>query len=175
MDLPPLRDLEVLAVVVLVGAVLVALALRALLARHRDLRLGTLVSVDAGRRSVLLRSPRYRISGRPDVLRSLADGRTVPVEVKSRTSPPRGPPPSHVAQVRAYALLVEETTGMSPPFGVLRYSDGGEFRVPWNREARAELLALRFELDRPYDGRATPSPAKCAGCRWREVCDARAI
>jgi CRISPR-associated exonuclease Cas4 len=96
------------------------------------------------------------------------------VEIKSRSAPPRGPPPSHVAQVRAYSWLVEETTGVAPPFGVLRYSDGTEFRVPWDRTARAEILRLRDELDRPYDGRATPSPAKCAGCRWRSVCDASA-
>ena len=173
MDLPPLNELEWLAVVVLVGAVLVSVALRALVARSRDRRLGVLVAVDAGR-SVLLRSPRYRLSGRPDVLRRLPDGRTVPVEIKSRTAPARGPPPSHLVQVRAYSLLVEETRGVAPPFGVLRYSDGSEFRVPWNSEARASLLRLRAELDRPYDGRATPSPAKCAGCRWRSVCDASA-
>jgi CRISPR-associated exonuclease Cas4 len=172
-DLPALSQLEVLLVVVLVGALLVAIALRALLARNRDLRLGTLVAVDAGR-SALLRSARYRLSGRPDVLRRLPDGRAVPVEIKSRTAPSRGPPPSHVVQVRAYALLVEETEGIAPPFGVLRYSDGTEFRVPWNPDARAELLRLRAELDRPYDGRATPSPGKCAGCRWHDVCDARA-
>jgi CRISPR-associated exonuclease Cas4 len=173
-DLPPLSEIELLLVVLAVGIVLVALALRALLLRSRDLGLGALVAVDAGR-SVLLRSPRYRLAGRPDVLRRLPDGRTVPVEIKSRTAPPRGPPPSHVAQARAYALLVEETTGSAPPFGVLRYSDGAEFRVAWDRTARAELLRLRAELDRPYDGRATPSPGKCAGCRWRDVCDARAV
>jgi CRISPR-associated exonuclease Cas4 len=171
--LPSLSELEVLALLILVGAILVAVALRALVARHRDLALGTLVAVDAGA-SKLLRSPRYRLSGRPDALRRLPDGRVVPVEIKSRTAPARGPPPSHVAQVRAYALLVEETTGVAPPFGVLRYSDGAEFRVAWDARARAEILSLRAELDRPYDGRASPSPGKCAGCRWRDVCDASA-
>lgn len=156
-----------------VGLGLFAGAARALLARGHDRRLGALVAVDAGD-AVLLRSPRYRLSGRPDMLRRGRDGRTIPIELKSRPTPPRGPPPSHRAQVAAYCLLVEEATGVSPPFGVLRYSDGGEFRVPWDRPARAELLRLRAELDRPYDGRATPSPAKCAGCPWRAVCDARA-
>lgn len=173
MVLPALTSFELRLAVVLVGVGLVALALRALLARRRDSRLGSLVAVDAGR-SVLLRSPRYRLSGRPDILRRLPDGRTVPVEIKSRAAPARGPPPSHVVQVHAYCLLVEESTGVAPPFGVLRYSDGTEFRVPWDREARARLLRLRAELDRPYDGRATPTRAKCAGCRWRAACDARA-
>jgi CRISPR-associated exonuclease Cas4 len=171
--LPSLNDVLLPAVVVVIGGVIAGLALRELLARRRDDRLGSLVAIDAGS-APLLRSTRYRLSGRPDVLRRLPDGRVVPGELKSRPTPNRGPPRSHLVQVAAYCLLVEETTGTSPPFGVLRYSDGGEFRIPWDRSARDELLRLRFELDRPYDGRATPSRAKCARCPWREVCDARA-
>jgi CRISPR-associated exonuclease Cas4 len=158
--------------VALVGLVLTAWALRALSMRRDDERLGRLVAVDAGRPATL-RSERYRIVGRPDELRQHSDGRVVPVEFKSRTTPPRGPPPSHVVQVRAYCLLVEEAMGISPPYGVLRYSDG-EFRVRWDEEARRELLAIRTELHQPYDGRATPSRARCARCPWFEACDARA-
>jgi CRISPR-associated exonuclease Cas4 len=160
---------------VAVGALAVAVGARALTVRRREGRYGTLVGVDARPGSgATLRSERYRISGRPDELRRQRDGRLVPVEVKSRGSPVRGPPYSHRVQVWAYCLLVEEATGRAPPYGVLRYSDGGEFRVAWDRGARAELLALRTEVGRPYDGRATPTPAKCAGCRWRNGCDARA-
>jgi CRISPR-associated exonuclease Cas4 len=159
-------------VVVFIGLVLTAWALRALSMRRADRRLGRLVAVDAGR-PVTLRSERYRIVGRPDELRRLADGRTVPVEWKSRSTPPRGPPPSHIVQVRAYCLLVEETTGTPPPYGVLRYADG-EFRVRWDDRARAELHSVREELLRPYDGRATPSAARCARCPWFGVCDVRA-
>jgi CRISPR-associated exonuclease Cas4 len=173
MDSPSLNALLLSAVVVVAGIVVAATALRGLLARRHDRLLGSLVAVDAGA-PALLRSERYRLSGRPDVLRRLRDGRVVPVELKSRTTPTHGPPRSHLVQVAAYCLLVEETTGAPPPFGVLRYSDGGEFRVPWDRSAREELLRLRAELDRPYDGRATPSRAKCARCPWRAVCDARA-
>jgi CRISPR-associated exonuclease Cas4 len=105
---------------------------------------------------------------------TLSDGRLYPVEIKSRAAPPAGPPRSHLVQIAAYCLLVEETTGRAPPFGVLRYSDGGRFRVPWDGATRASLLALRAELDRPYDGRARPSPGRCRGCSWRESCDVRA-
>jgi len=171
-DLPSLNGGLVAAAVVAIGCGAVVLAVRALLARRRDFRLGALVAIDAGDPATL-RSSRYRLSGRPDALRRLRDGRLVPVELKRRSTPPRGPPRSHLVQVAAYCLLVEETTGVPPPFGVLRYSDGGEFRVPWDRSARDDLLRLRSELDRPYDGRATPSTAKCAGCGWRAVCDAR--
>ena len=163
---------EVALVLAAVGLGLVAWAVRALSQRRRDTTLGRLVAIDAGRPATL-RSERFRLVGRPDALRGLDDGRWVPIEVKSRTTPPSGPSPSHVVQVRAYCLLVEETTGAAPPYGVLRYSDG-EFRVRWDARAREELLALLSELRRPYDGRATPSRAKCARCPWFSACDARA-
>ena len=172
MDLPSLNLLLTVAVAVVGGGV-VAAAVRGLAARRREGALGTLVAIDAGA-PMTLRSVRYRLTGRPDVLRRLADGRVVPVELKSRAAPPRGPPPSHRIQVAAYCLLIEETYGVAPPYGVLRYGEGREYRIPWTPESRAELLRLRADLDRPYDGRATPSPAKCARCAWRPVCDARA-
>jgi len=162
----------VAGVLALAGLVLTAWALRALSQRRDDLARGRLVAVDAGEPATL-RSERYRIVGRPDELRRLKDGRLVPIEFKRRSTPVRGPPPSHVVQVRAYCLLVEEATGVAPPYGVLRYSDG-EFRVRWDEAARRELLELRAELHRPYDGRATPSRARCARCPWAGTCDARA-
>lgn len=158
---------------VLVGAGVALWGARTLALRRRESRLGTLTAIDAGRPETL-RSERYRMQGRPDAIRQQRDGRLIPIEIKSRSSPPAGPARSHVVQVWAYCLLVEETTGRPPPFGVLRYSDR-EWRVRWDSGARQELLALRAELDRPYDGRATPSPAKCRHCAWFEVCDARAV
>lgn len=171
MDPPALNGTTIAVALVLLGLLLAAWAVRALSARRRDRSLGTLVATDAGS-STRLRSHRYRIQGRPDELRQAPDGRLVPVEHKSRSAPAGGPPRSHLVQVWAYCLLVEETTGRPPPFGVLRYADR-EFRVPWDGSARAELLALRRELDRPYDGRATPSSGRCARCPWVGSCDAR--
>jgi CRISPR-associated exonuclease Cas4 len=171
-DLPSVSAPLLAGVVLLAGLALAVWAVRALARRRADLVGGELIAVDAGR-AATLRSERYRLAGRPDELRRLRDGRVVPVEWKSRPTPPRGPSPSHVVQVRAYCLLVEETTGVAPPYGLLRYSDG-EFRVRWDEHARREVLNLRDELMRPYDGRATPSRARCARCPWFGVCDARA-
>ena len=174
MDLPSLTPDLIAALVVLGGVALGAGAARALARRHRDRRYGALVAADAGS-GVTLSSPGYRLRGRPDLLRRLSDGRVVPIELKSRAAPAAGPPRSHIVQVWAYCLLVESSFRVSPPYGVLRYGDGAEFRVAWNDRSRDELLGLRAELDRPYDGRATPSPAKCAHCAWRKSCDARAV
>lgn len=164
---------EFALVLVLGGVGLAVWGLRALATRRSESAVGTLRAIDAGR-SARLRSNRYQLQGRPDALRQAPDGRLVPVEVKSRTSPATGPARSHLVQVWAYCLLVEETTGRSPPFGVLRYADR-EYRVVWDPAARHDLLALRAEVARPYDGRATPSPARCARCAWVDACDVRVL
>jgi CRISPR-associated exonuclease Cas4 len=156
----------------IVGAAVVVVSARSLWHRHRESRWGTLDAIDAGR-SRTLRSERYRLVGRPDVLRRAPDGRLVPVEVKARAAPPAGPYPSHRIQLWAYCLLVEEADGRPPPFGVVRYADR-EFRIPWDARARAELIAVRGAVAIPYDGRANPSPARCGGCRWAPSCDRRA-
>jgi CRISPR-associated exonuclease Cas4 len=156
------------------GVVGAAWASRELLARRRELAVGRLVAVDLGDGpSTALSSERYRLRGRPDAIRRAPDGTLVPVEVKRRPAPPGGPYPSHLAQLWAYALLLEDATGRPPPFGILRYSDR-DVRVAWDDRARGRLLEIRRELARPYDGRATPSLARCRGCRWAPICDARA-
>lgn len=117
------------------------------------------------------RSTRYRLSGRPDELRRSSSGEIVPVEVKSANSPRSGIPyPSHRVQLLAYILLVEETYGSPPPFGVLSYGDGVEIRVSWNRDARGELLNVLSEWRQPYQGATDPSPAKCRACQFAPVC-----
>ena len=158
---------------VVAGGGLAVWGARALSLRRAEGVYGSLAAIDAGRPAEL-RSERYRIQGRPDALRGAGDARLIPIERKSRASPRNGPAHSHMVQVWAYCLLAEEVTGRSPPFGVLRYSDR-EFRITWDDAARRELLALRAELDRPYDGRATPSPGRCARCAWVRLCDARVL
>ena len=161
-------------VLVVVGFGLAAIAARSMVRRARDRRHGALVAVDRPGIARSLRSDRFRLVGRPDALRQLSDGRLVPVEIKRRASPRGAPPASHLIQISAYCLLVEETTGAAPPYGLLRYSDGVEFRVPWDRPARQRLHDVRRRVDSPYDGSATPSRPKCAACRWHDGCDARA-
>ena len=172
---PALTQALAARALVLLGIVIAVVVGRALLLRRRDRRDGELLSVDRegapGRR---IASEEYRVVGRPDALRRLADGREVPIEIKRRRTPRSGPLRSHRLQVAAYCLVIESATGRAPPYGVLRYSDGGEFRIPWDAPARSEVLGLLAAMRRPYRGEATPSPGRCAGCAWRRGCDARA-
>lgn len=144
--------------------------------RHRLHREGRWIGSDLpSAPGQLLRSSRWRLVGRPDEIRERPDGRWIPVEVKSRPAPPTGPPFSHRIQVAAYCLLIEETTGRPPPYGLVRYGDGQEVRIAWTPAVRAELLELRQELAVPYDGRATPSPGRCGRCPWNAACDRAAV
>lgn len=163
-----------LALLGVVGVGLLLWGLQSLAALARSRRHGRLVFADDPRFTGRLVSERLRLVGRPDEVRRRTDGRLVPVEWKSRASRPHDPPDSHSVQVAAYCLLLEEGAGISPPYGVVRYSDGAEFRVAWDAEARATVLDLLGQLRSPYDGRADPTPRKCAGCRWAPGCDARA-
>jgi len=138
--------------------------------RSADRRLGELVAIDAGR-AATLRSTRYRLAGRPDVLLRAAGGTLLPVELKHRPAPAGGPFPSHLVQLGAYCLLVEEATGRSPPFGVLRYTDR-EVRVAWDPGLRARVVGTVARVRERYDGRADPAPGKCRRCVWSDRCDA---
>jgi CRISPR-associated exonuclease Cas4 len=77
-------------------------------------------------------------------------------------------------QLAAYCLLVEESTGQAPPYGLLRYADH-TFRLAYTPAVRAELLALLDEmrdlLDAPDCARSHDEPRRCAGCGFAPVCD----
>jgi CRISPR-associated exonuclease Cas4 len=111
--------------------------------------------------------------GRPDYLIE-AEGGVVPVEIKSTACPAGGRPyDSHVAQLTAYCLLVEDVLGQSVPFGIIRYRDR-EVRVEYTDELRGAALALLEEMRAARDAddvhRSHEDPRRCAGCSMRDVC-----
>jgi CRISPR-associated exonuclease Cas4 len=172
MTLPP----PILGAVVLAGLALVVGGVWVLSRILGSRWSGSLVQADDGRsRSRDLVSDEHGLVGRPDEVWRLRDGRLVPVEIKSRAAPPSGVLPSHRVQVEAYCLLLETTSGRPPPYGVVVYAGGVRRTVRWDAEARAEVVRLLSEVRRPYDGRASPGPGKCRGCRWRDGCDVAAF
>ena len=122
-------------------------------------------------------SETLRLIGRPDYLIE-TEGGVVPVEVKSTASPAGGRPyDSHLAQLAAYCLLVEDVLGASVPYGLVKYRDR-EVRVEYTPELREQALALIEEMNEDTAAsaegrevhRSHDDPRRCAGCSLRDVC-----
>jgi CRISPR-associated exonuclease Cas4 len=117
-------------------------------------------------------SRRFGLAGRPDYL---IEGRagTIPVEVKPGRAAP-APYDSDLMQLAAYCLLVEETTGRAPPYGLLRYAER-TFRLDYTPRVRDELLLtldeMRHALDAPDCPRSHDEARRCRACGFAEQCD----
>lgn len=115
---------------------------------------------------------RIGLVGKPDYLLDLR-GRTIPVEVKPGRRAPQ-PYESDLMQLAAYCLLVEETSGVAPPYGLLRYAER-TFRLDYTERVRDEVLSLiddmRAALDAPDCARSHDEPRRCRGCGFVEQCD----
>jgi CRISPR-associated exonuclease Cas4 len=134
---------------------------------------GQLISADSEKWSRCERelfSPHYRLVGRPDYLFQEKGG-FIPVEVKSSLSP-RSPYRSHVLQLVAYCLLVEEVTGFAPPYGVIAYKDR-RFSVNYTPTLKAELLRILEEMRETLVSGSEPGvreSQKCLNCGYRRIC-----
>jgi CRISPR-associated exonuclease Cas4 len=116
-------------------------------------------------------SPALSLAGRPDYLVN-RNGVILPVEVKTATAP-ASPHPSHIHQLVAYALLVEEHFGKLPPFGILKYKDKS-LEIPVTQElvqtTRNILEAMQSAADKKELPRSHEEPARCRGCGFRAEC-----
>ncbi|MDT7602026.1 MAG: CRISPR-associated exonuclease Cas4 [Acidobacteriota bacterium] len=132
------------------------------------------LNAEGERQERALVSRRYGLTGRPDYLVRTREG-IVPVEAKSTRRPASGLPyDSHLMQLAAYCLLVEDALGERVPYGVMRYSDG-EVRVEYTPELRETLLELIEEIKEARDAqevhRSHDERQRCARCGYRDVCD----
>jgi CRISPR-associated exonuclease Cas4 len=120
-------------------------------------------------------SRRHQLAGKPDYL--VREGRAIiPVEVKSSRAPTSGPREGHILQLAAYCLLVEETDGVRPAYGLVQYADQ-TFRVDNTPELahalRATLVAMRRDIARGKSHRSHNDPARCRRCGVRAACEER--
>jgi CRISPR-associated exonuclease Cas4 len=134
---------------------------------------GRVVASDSGvsRATPVLRSARYRLSGKPDYLVE-EGGFVVPVEVKPRR---RSTTPwvRDVVQLAAYCLLVEEVEPRFGGYGYLRYA-GRTFRIDFTDALRAELLrtlaALRADRTAADVEPSHNDPGRCVRCSLLLAC-----
>lgn len=127
-----------------------------------------------------LLSRRYGLVGKPDYLVVINAGgseQTVPVEVKSgnHVQQPRA---GHILQLGAYCLLVEETVGQRPPYGLLHYADG-TLQIPYTDALRAEVLATIAAIQSAEGATDLPRDhhevARCQSCGYLHGCGKAAL
>jgi CRISPR-associated exonuclease Cas4 len=136
---------------------------------------GRVVYTDTGGWNRLERplfSREFLLTGKPDYL--IADGADViPIEVKSSRAPAQ-PYPSHLLQLAAYCLLVEECYRRRPPYGIVKYADRA-FEVEYTTELEDQLLTMldcmRTDLADGDAPRSHEEPRRCQACGYRRWCE----
>lgn len=165
--------MTILAIIlVLVGIVLLWLGSRA----HSSTGLpqGKIVSRDTAgweKPPKALVSHRYRLAGRPDYL--ICDGDDlIPVEVKPARRAD-DPYESDIVQLFTYCLLVEETEGRPPPYGLLVYAKQ-QWRFDYTDAARQTVLDLLADVHSDRNAqdvaRSHDHAGRCRACGQREHC-----
>ena len=113
-----------------------------------------------------------RLTGKPDYLVEQADGMIIPVEVKSSRAP-ESPWEGHLLQLAAYCLLVEETFGIRPSYGIIQYKDTA-FAIDYTEELEDDLLDVVAEMhEARYEGeldRDHNDWRKCTNCGVKSSC-----
>ncbi|MBM4465203.1 MAG: CRISPR-associated protein Cas4 [Chloroflexi bacterium] len=164
------------ALILFVGGLLVLRRSRRL-HQQTGLPQGRVIYADTGawnRCEKPLFSRRYLLTGRPDYLVD-DGGAKIPVEVKSTSCPP-SPYRSHVLQLAAYCLLVEEEYGQPPPYGIIKYQDQAcaiEYTAPLRAELLTLLAEMRQHLTAADVGLSHANPNRCRSCGYREECEER--
>ncbi len=136
---------------------------------------GDLVYVDSTtEKPKLFVSKKHGLSGRPDAV--VMDGEHhIPVELKTGRVP-RGPLFSHILQVVAYCLLIEEEYGKAPPYGIIRYA-GTSYEIEYNDDQKKLLLQkladMRSAVAKGEAHRNHSRPGKCVHCSRRSACPER--
>jgi len=123
----------------------------------------------------ILESKQYGLRGLPDVVLRVED-ELIPVEVKTGRVP-RGPLFSHILQLAAYCMLIEEHQGRPPPYGILQYGKHVRHEIDFDDELKwtlvNKLMEMRNIIRTGEPHRNHRRPGKCASCSRREGCSER--
>lgn len=101
----------------------------------------------------------------------------IPVEVKTCRAP-REPYRSHVLQLAAYCLLVEEAYDRRPPYGLIHYPDR-TFSIRYTKSLEDELIDtiewMRQDCVSKDVARSHNDTLRCQYCGFAEYCDQRLV
>ncbi len=123
--------------------------------------------------SPMLESRKYGIRGRPDYIIE-KEGHYIPVEKKTGRTP-KGPLFSHIVQLIAYCMLVEEAFG-EVEYGILEY-DKKKYFIDYDENLKDAVINLREklieDLERGEAHRNHERKGKCLSCSRRDICPER--
>jgi len=122
----------------------------------------------------LFESRKHGLRGRPDYV-LLSGDYHIPVEVKTGRTP-KGPLFSHILQISAYCLLLEEEYGKAPPFGILRY-ETVQHKIEYNEDLKNLLIKkldeMRASMRSGEVHRNHDRKGKCDHCSRKQICPER--
>ncbi len=119
-------------------------------------------------------SKKYGLAGRPDFVILIGDEH-IPVELKTGRVP-RGPLFSHILQVAAYCVLIEEEFGRPPPYGIIRYGrveNEIEYESGLRELVLSKISEMRYLMKTGDVHRNHNKPGKCKFCSRRAICPER--
>jgi CRISPR-associated exonuclease Cas4 len=161
-----------------VGIILLAVSRR--FRRKSGVPQGEVVYEDAsGQAEEPFMSKRLLMAGKPDYLIKDRNGDLIPVEVKSSNAPRAGRPyESHLMQLAAYFLLLEDVLQRPVPYGLIRYRNR-TLRVANSDELRTRLMdviaQMRRFMAREVARRNHNRPQRCSRCSVSHACDERLV
>lgn len=132
---------------------------------------GAIVSADDSViRAPTLRSERLGLVGRCDHLLRV-DGAYMPVDQKPGS---RRLQQSHILQMGALCMLVEDVYGVRPPHGIVVLADGARERVAFTEQLERGVVRTMAEMRRVLASGDPPGPrwgaAKCRACGFEPLC-----
>ncbi len=135
---------------------------------------GKITYTDLNKPAEPLFSAGLGLVGKPDYIVEISN-KYIPVEVKSGKA--RRPYGNHILQLATYCLLIEETHNQTVPFGILTYSGGQQFEIPFvavlGEEVIKTLNEMRMQLASKSVKRNHDVSARCKSCPFRKFCNQR--
>lgn len=119
-----------------------------------------------------LYDPTFNLTGKPDFIIDTTTG-PIPVEVKSG----RGksvPYDSHIYQLAAYCLLIDQVLDARPEYGILHYSNQ-DIAIDYTADLEKNTIQIIREIHansrKKSINRSHESSNRCQKCSYRSICD----
>jgi CRISPR-associated exonuclease Cas4 len=131
---------------------------------------GSILYSDLNVPAAPLYSRRFRLTGKPDYI-VRKENQCIPVEVKSGGGP--HPHQSQVLQLAAYCQILEDTSGLFVPEGILVYNNV-PYTIRFDPKLRFELESvmktMRVSLRSGIVQRNHHEPGRCRHCSMKQYC-----